>query len=244
MMHRVRLYGCKMPPYCPSSVKKPACTIQECLKFFKGMHLSITAYGNNRDFLILVTYYSNTLLCILFKTNLMKVLGIIGSLRKNSFNRSLMNAFVAQKPEGATMELADIGTLPHYSEDLETDFPTSAQVLKSQIESADLIIIGTPEYNRSISGVLKNAIDWVSRPYGKNSFSGKKVLVVSASVGPVGGALAHYDLTKILLHLNATVFGQPEFFVGMAGTKFNAEGNLTDEKTKEYITSAWSKITA
>lgn len=154
-----------------------------------------------------------------------------------------MNAFNEQKPEGVTMEIADIGTLPLYNEELETIFPESAQTLKTQIENSDLIIIATPEYNRSIPGVLKNAIDWVSRPYGKNSFSGKKILVVSASVSPIGGALAHYDLTKILLHLNATVFGQPEFFVGMAGSKFDAEGNLNDEATHEHIQKAWERIT-
>ena len=93
-------------------------------------------------------------------------------------------------------------------------------------------------------GVLKNAIDWVSRPYGKNSFSGKKVLVVGASVGPTGAALAQYDLKKILLHSNALVIGQPEFFLGNAGSKFDTEGNVTDESTKEHITGAWKSILA
>src|SRR3989344_9169656 len=129
----------------------------------------------------------------------MKILGIVGSLRKNSFNRSLMNAFLAQKPEAVTMEIADISTLPFYNEDSESSFPESAQTLKTQIENADVVIIATPEYNRSVPGVLKNAIDWASRPYGKNSFSGKQVLVVGASVGPIGTALAQYDLNKMLL---------------------------------------------
>ncbi len=172
----------------------------------------------------------------------MKVLGIIGSLRKNSFNRSLMNAFVAQKPSGVDMEVADISTLPFYSEDIESSFPTPAQTLKDQVALADVIIIATPEYNRSVPGVLKNAIDWLSRPYGKNSFNGKKVLIVGASIGPIGTALAQYDLKKILLHGNAEIFGQPEFFLGLAGSKFDEAGNLTDEDTKGYIANAWNRI--
>jgi chromate reductase len=175
----------------------------------------------------------------------MKILGIIGSLRKNSHNRSLMNAFVAQKPEGVEIELADISTLPFYNEDAESELLSGApQTLKTQVETADVVIIATPEYNRSVPGVLKNAIDWLSRPYGKNSFSGKKVLVVGASVGPIGTAMAQYDLKKMLLHGNAEIFGQPEFFLGTAGDKFDANGVLTDENTKEHIAGAWARITA
>ena len=173
----------------------------------------------------------------------MKILGIVGSLRTHSFNRSLLNAFLSQKPEGVSMEIADIGTLPLYNEDLEPNFPESAQILKTQIENVNAVIIATPEYNRSVPGVLKNAIDWTSRPYGKNSFSGKKVLVIGASVGPIGTALAQYDLKKMLLHGNALVLGQPEFFVGVAGSKFSDEGILTDVATQEHITSAWEVLT-
>ncbi len=173
----------------------------------------------------------------------MKILGIVGSLRKNSFNRLLMNAFLTQKPDTVTMEIAEISSLPFYSEDSESEFPESAQSLKTKIENADVIIIATPEYNRSVPGVLKNAIDWVSRPYGENSFSEKKVLVVGASVGPTGAAMAQYDLKKMLLHGNAHVLGQPEFFVGIAGSKFNDEGILTDTATQEHITSAWEALT-
>lgn len=174
----------------------------------------------------------------------MKVLGIVGSLRKGSFNHSLINAFVAQKPEGVEMEIADIGVLPHYNEDIASPYPEVAQNLKNQVEGADVIIIATPEYNRSVPGVLKNAIDWLSRPYGKNSFDGKKVLVVGASVGPTGASMAQYDLKKSLLHGNAIVIGQPEFFMGMAGSKFDTEGKLTDADTKGYIDNAWARITA
>jgi chromate reductase len=172
----------------------------------------------------------------------MHVLGIIGSLRKDSYNKSLMHAFLAGKPAGIEMEIADIGTLPLYNEDLEASFPESATTLKKQIKKADVIIIATPEYNRTIPAPLKNAVDWASRPYGQNSFNGKKVLVVGASVGPIGTALAQYDLKKALLHGNAEIFGQPEFFVGNAGSKFDALGALTDEDTKNYIAKAWDRI--
>ena len=172
----------------------------------------------------------------------MKVLTIVGSLRKASYNRSLMNAFIAQKPEGVEIEIGEIGTLPFYDQDLESSFPEAAQKLKTQVETADAIIIATPEYNRSVPGVLKNAIDWLSRPYGKNSFGGKKVLVVGASVGPTGASMGQYDLKKMLLHGNAEVFGQPEFFVGFAGNKFDESGALIDEDTKKYIDGAWARI--
>jgi chromate reductase, NAD(P)H dehydrogenase (quinone) len=173
----------------------------------------------------------------------MHVLGIIGSLREHSFNKSLMEAFMELKPVGVDMTIADIASLPLYNEDLEATFPESALKLKKQVESADVIIIATPEYNRSIPGVLKNAIDWISRPYGKNSFMGKKVLVIGASVGPIGTALAQYDLKKMLLHGNAHVLGQPEFFVGNAGSKMT-DGVITDTATREHITAAWSILTS
>ena len=174
----------------------------------------------------------------------MKILGIVGSLRKDSYNASLMRTFADIKPDGVEMDIADIAALPHYNGDSEAQFPEAAQALKTQIEAADAIIIATPEYNRSVPGVLKNAIDWVSRPYGKNSFSGKKVLVVGASSGPTGAMGAQYDLKKMLLHGNAVVYGQPEFFLGLAGEKFDAAGTLVDATTKEHIAHAWGRITA
>lgn len=168
-----------------------------------------------------------------------KIVGIVGSLREGSYNRGLMNAFVAQAPEGAVITVAEIGDLPLYNQDLEQSaFPEAAQALKKQIEEADAIIIATPEYNRSVPGALKNAIDWASRPYGENSFDGKPVLVVGASVGPIAAALAQYHLKQIMLYLNARVIGQPEFYLGHAGDKFDAAGNLTDVDTKGYVDRA------
>lgn len=164
-----------------------------------------------------------------------KILVISGSLRAQSFNSSLARAAGDMVPEGVHVEYADISLLPLYNADLEGNFPAPAQVLKDQIESADGIIFVTPEYNRSIPGVLKNAIDWASRPWGKNSFARKHILVMGASNGPIGTAVAQQDLKKIMLHLDAQVMGQPELFVGVAQEKFNEQGELIDDKTKTRI---------
>tara|TARA_B100000745_G_scaffold296224_1_gene241322 strand:- start:5648 stop:6190 length:543 start_codon:yes stop_codon:yes gene_type:complete len=167
-----------------------------------------------------------------------KIVGIVGSLRAKSYNLGLMEAFKSALPENAELEIMKIDTLPHFNQDLESDFPATAQSLKDAVEGADALIIATPEYNRAVPGVLKNAVDWLSRPYGKNSFTGKPVLVVGASPGGTGASLAQYQLKQSLLHLNANVLGQPEFFVGGTGDKFTEDGELTDDTTKEYISSA------
>jgi len=171
-----------------------------------------------------------------------KILLISGSLRVESVNTGLLNAFAEQAPDTVSTTWADIN-LPLFNEELENNFPATATTLREQILTADAIIIATPEYNRGMSGVLKNAIDWASRPYGENAWQGKRVLVVAASPGGIAGALAVYQVKQSLLHLNAEVIGQPEFMVGGAFEKFTA-GKLTDEKTKEFITAAWPHILA
>lgn len=170
------------------------------------------------------------------------ILLISGSLRAASVNTALLQAFASQAPADVTAVWADI-QLPLFSEELEADFPTAVMTLREQILAADAIIIATPEYNRGMSGALKNAIDWASRPYGQNAWAGKRILVAAASPGGIGGALAVYQVKQSLLHLNAHVIGQPEFMVGGAFEKF-ADGVLTDEKTKAFIDSAWSVIMA
>ena len=169
---------------------------------------------------------------------LLNILGLVGSLRAGSYNKMLMTAFKENLPQGSSLEIADIGNLPLYNEDLATNFPKEAQDLKNKIESADAIIITTPEYNRSTSGVLKNAIDWTSRPYGTATWKGKKILVVGATMGNVGTALAQFHLKQIFSYLDARVLGQPEFYLSMAQDKFNDKGELTDPSTKEHIAKA------
>ena len=166
-----------------------------------------------------------------------KIVGIVGSLRKDSYNKHLMVAVKLMAAEKADMdvEIVDIGNLPLFNQDLEAAFPKVAQDLKDKIKAADGIVIATPEYNRSIPGVLKNAIDWVSRPYGANAIAGKPVLVLGASGGPIATALAQYHLKQVLLYLDAKLSGQPEFFLGAAQDKFDKNGVLTDASTKDHI---------
>lgn len=176
--------------------------------------------------------------------NTYTLLAISGSLRKDSYNTALITAFKTLAPEGVDIELVEINELPHFNQDSEGNFPEVASALKAKIEAADGIIISTPEYNRSIPGVLKNVIDWTSRPWGKNSWAGKPVYAMSASVGPLSGALAQYELKKIMLYLDAHVLGQPEFFLGNATEKFDEAGVLVDENTKEHIVSATTRFTS
>lgn len=168
------------------------------------------------------------------------IVGIIGSLRKNSYNRSLMNAVKELAPDGVTFEIAEIGEIPLYNQDVEAAaFPVVVQALKDKIMAADGVIIATPEYLRSIPGVLKNTLDWTSRPSGKGAWGGKTVGVVGATGGAIGTAVAQSHLKQILLDLGARVMGQPEFFLGEVTKKLDAEGLLVDASTKEHIGKFW-----
>lgn len=163
-------------------------------------------------------------------------MGIVGSLRKGSINRMLMEAARQYAPAGMTIEIAEIGGVPLYNQDNETaDFPKEAQELKDKIRTADGVLIATPEYNRSVPGILKNVIDWTSRPRGDGTWVGKPVAVMGVTGGTIGAALAQTHLKQILLHLDARVLGQPEFYLGGAKDKFDAEGKLVDEPTKERL---------
>ena len=150
----------------------------------------------------------------------------------------LVKALVKLAPKGMQIEIADISNLPIYNQDDEAAFPASAQTLKDKIEKADGVIIATPEYNRSIPGTLKNAIDWASRPWGKNSFAGKPVLIAGVSVGKVGTAVAQSHLRQIMLYLDADVIGQPELYLGPAQEIFDNEMSIVNAETKELLTKA------
>lgn len=165
-----------------------------------------------------------------------KILLISGSLRKNSLNTSLLKSFESELKDKAEVSYADVD-LPLYNQDLESDFPQSARALKEQVFAADKIIIASPEYNRGYTSVIKNVIDWASRPYGENVWKEKDVLIVSAVMGTVGGALGVYQLKQVLSHLHAHV-STTEFLVASAHEKFDATGTLTDESTKNHIGSA------
>lgn len=167
-----------------------------------------------------------------------KFIAISGSLRKDSFNTRVLKASQGLTPEGMEIELFDIHSLPLYNQDVEAPFPEAAQKLKDAITEADGVIFATPEHNRSIPSALKNAIDWASRPWGQNSFAGKSVLIMGATGGHIGTALAQNHLKSIMLYLDARVIGQPELYLGSIHEKINEEGVLTDESTKEHIKKA------
>jgi chromate reductase len=168
----------------------------------------------------------------------MNIIAISGSLRKDSFNTALLRVLQQLAPTGMKIEIAEINMLPIYNQDDEAFFPKEVQTLKDKISTADGIIIATPEYNRSISGALKNAIDWVSRPYGQNSFSKKSVLVMGVSVGKLGSAFAQSHLKQILSHLDADVIGQPELFLGPASEILGKKGDTPNASTKELLIKA------
>lgn len=144
----------------------------------------------------------------------------------------------ALAPAGMEIEIVGLADIPAYNEDNEASFPAAAQALKDKIAAADGIIIATPEYNRSIPGVLKNAIDWVSRPYGQNSFALKPVLVAGVSGGKIGTAVAQSHLKQILVYLDAKVIGQPELYLGPAKDVFDGGEDVANESTKELLAKA------
>ncbi len=162
-----------------------------------------------------------------------KILGFGGSLREGSFTKALLYSALDVLPENTELELFDnIGSFPNFNEQLKMS--SEVQEFKNKIKNADAILISTPEYNYSVPGYLKNAIDWASRPYGNNSFEDKPVAIMSASSGMLGGARAQYHLRQIFIFLNMHPVNKPEVIVAGAQEKIK-DGILTDERTKEQI---------
>lgn len=163
----------------------------------------------------------------------------VGSLRAESLNKKLAENLESLAPTGVTFTYADIGSLPLFNQDLEaSDYPASAQAIKDIVASSDGVLFVTPEYNRSIPGVLKNAIDWVSRPWGTNSFDNKPAGVVGASASTLGAAMAQAHLRNIMVYLNTKLLGQPELYLASAHEMFDEEGSVIDasnEFLKKYI---------
>jgi len=165
-----------------------------------------------------------------------KVAVLVGSLRKDSFNRRLARAVEKLAPDEMAFEHVDIGGLPLYDQDFDADYPAPCQRLKQQIEAADALLFVTPEYNRSMPGVLKNAIDIASRPWGTNSFAGKPGAVIGASIGATGSALAQQHLRNVLAYLDVPLLGQPEVFVQFKDDgPVNAQGDITVDSTRKFL---------
>ena len=164
-----------------------------------------------------------------------RILGIAGSLRRESYNRAALRAATELVPEGASIETFELEGIPGFNQDEESQPPAKVTELKKRIREADAILIVTPEYNYSIPGVLKNAIDWASRPYGDSAWDGKPAAIMGASVGTIGTARAQYHLRQMMVFLNMFPVNQPEVMIGNASERFDAQGNLTDDATKDFI---------
>ena len=178
---------------------------------------------------------------------IISILGFAGSLRKGSYNRALLRTALDLVPEGSKLEIFDLDGIPVYNQDLEPQRPQKVIEFKGKIKAADALLIVTPEYNYSIPGVLKNAIDWASRPPTDNVFQGKPVAIMSASTGMLGGARAQYHLRQTFVFLDMHPINKPEVLVTFADKKFDAGGKCIDEKGLELVSAllkslvAWTK---
>jgi chromate reductase len=173
-----------------------------------------------------------------------RILGFAGSLRKGSYNRSLLRAALELLPEDAELEVFDLEGIPLYNQDLENQPAERVKEFKAKIRAADAILIATPEYNYSIPGVLKNAIDCASRPYGDNAFAHKPVALMGASVGMMGSGRAQYHLRQCFVFLSCFALNQPEVMVPFAQEKIDKDGRVTDQKTRELIKQLLENLVA
>ena len=171
-----------------------------------------------------------------------RILGIAGSLRRKSYNRAALRAAQQLVPEAAVLDVFELDGIPVFSEDDEQQPPAKVVEFKKRIREADAILFVTPEYNYSIPGVLKNAIDWASRPYGDSAWTDKPAAIMGASLGTLGTARAQYHLRQVFVFLNVHAINQPEVMIANAAQNFDAEGNLTNETTKNLIRQLLSNL--
>lgn len=163
------------------------------------------------------------------------ILAFAGSLRKNSYNKSLLSAAIDLTPPNAQIEVYDLDNLPLFNQDLEYQMPEKVCEFKKKVKDSDAILIATPEYNYSFPGVLKNAIDWASRPLKENSLKGKPVALMSTSTGMLGGARAQYHLRQVFVALDMHPVNIPEVIVTFAGKRFDINGKLIDMEARGFI---------
>jgi chromate reductase len=165
----------------------------------------------------------------------MKIIAFSGSLRKDSFNTALLRSLIELGKPEHEIEMAEIRDFPLYDQDMEANYPALVQAVKDKVVAADGVVIVTPEYNRSVPGVLKNAIDWISRPYGTNPLAHKPVLIMGVSGGKIGTAIAQSHLRESLEYLDADTVGQPELYLGPAKELFTEDLKLAEDSTKELL---------
>ncbi len=180
-----------------------------------------------------------------------KIAVLVGSLRKESFTRKVARAIMAELPEGYAAEEVELSAVGLYNQDLDTDDPPADwAALRKAIKSADAVLFATPEYNRSVPGMLKNAIDIASRPYGKNAFDGKPAAVVSVTLGALGAFGANHHLRQSLVFLNMPVLQQPEVYLAGVGDWFDDQGRVKKAETRDFLAkfaqafAAWIEVVA
>src|SRR5665213_1458587 len=160
----------------------------------------------------------------------------VGSLRKESFSRKIAATLAGLAPSSLKLNIVEIGQLPLYNQDEDANPPATWTSFRKRVKEADAVLFVTPEYNRSVPGVLKNALDVASRPYGKSAWDGKPAAVVSVSPGAIGAFGANHHLRQSLVFLNMPTLQQPEAYIGQAATLFDAAGKLANEQTREFAT--------
>ncbi|MGA2775366.1 MAG: NAD(P)H-dependent oxidoreductase [Candidatus Omnitrophota bacterium] len=165
-----------------------------------------------------------------------KIAVFVGSLRKESFNCKMAKALIKVSPESLKLEIIEIEGLPLYNQDFDDNPPVSYTQFRESLREFDAVLFITPEYNRSVPAVLKNAIDVGSRPYGQSAWNGKPGAVMSVSPGAIGGFGANHHLRQSLVFLNVPTMQQPEAYIGNADKLFDEKGNLTNDSTREFIT--------
>jgi chromate reductase len=159
----------------------------------------------------------------------------VGSLRKGSYNRLVARALTGLAPATLALETVEIGGLPLYNQDDEVNPPTAWTAFRQRVKRADAVLFVTPEYNRGMPGVLKNALDVASRPHGQNAWDGKPGGVISVSPGAIGGFGANHQVRQSLVFLNVPVMQQPEAYIGSAATLFDKEGALVNDSTRAFL---------
>ncbi|MDO8610210.1 MAG: NAD(P)H-dependent oxidoreductase [bacterium] len=167
--------------------------------------------------------------------NNFKIIGICGSLRKGSYNRIALEYVKKNIPENVDFEIIEIGNLPFFNQDIELNPPELVIQFREKIKNAQALIIASPEYNYSISSVLKNALEWGSRPYANSVLQRKPVAIMGVSTGMMGTVRAQFQLRQILVQINMLPLNRPEVFITFAKTKFDENGNIVDIHTQEKI---------
>jgi len=172
----------------------------------------------------------------------LSILGFAGSLRNDSFNKALLKAAQEMIPPEAELKIFDLEGIPLFNQDLENQPVEKVVEFKAAIRAADGLLIATPEYNYSMPGVLKNALDCASRPYGDNAFNGKPLAIMGASIGMIGSARAQYHLRQSCVFLNMYPLNMPEVIVPFVHEKVDDKGRIVDKTTREYIAQLLTEL--